>query len=290
MSNGREGDLEISMTPAQIAGVMVVASGAAHAVVNAILKAGADKMSSRALIDGVSALILLPAAFFLPLPTGAWGWLAASGAIHLVYLVALIRTFEGADMMVAYPIFRGIAPALASIVAVAVFREPISLLVAIGVGLVSAGVLATALGRHMGRRTLAWSLLTGVTIALYTVVDAQGVRAAPSAPSYIVWIFLTIGGGVGGAFAFWRGPIFLASARAEWKAGLIAGVLSILTYGLALWAFRLGATPRLAALRETSILFGVLIAIVFLKERATPARLAGVAAILAGAVVLLANG
>ncbi|MDQ2859198.1 MAG: DMT family transporter [Pseudomonadota bacterium] len=278
------------MTPAQIAGVMVVASGAAHAVVNAILKAGADKMSSRALIDGVSALILLPAAFFLPLPTGAWGWLAASGAIHLVYLVALIRTFEGADMMVAYPIFRGIAPALASIVAVAVFREPISLLVAIGVGLVSAGVLATALGRHMGRRTLAWSLLTGVTIALYTVVDAQGVRAAPSAPSYIVWIFLTIGGGVGGAFAFWRGPIFLASARAEWKAGLIAGVLSILTYGLALWAFRLGATPRLAALRETSILFGVLIAIVFLKERATPARLAGVAAILAGAVVLLANG
>jgi len=278
------------MTLAQIAGVMVVASGAAHAAVNAILKSGADKMSSRAMIDGVSALILLPAAFFLPLPAGAWGWLAVSGAIHLVYLFALIKTFEGADMMVAYPIFRGIAPALASIVAVAVFREPISLLVAIGVGLVSAGVLATALGRHMPRRTLAWSLLTGVTIALYTVVDAQGVRAAPSAPSYIVWIFLIIGGGVGGAFALWRGPIFLASARAEWKAGLIAGILSILTYGLALWAFRLGATPRLAALRETSILFGVIIAIVFLKERATPARLAGVASILAGAAVLLASG
>jgi drug/metabolite transporter (DMT)-like permease len=278
------------MAPAQIASIMIVTSGAAHAMVNAILKSGRDKMSSRALIDGCSAIIILPAAFFLPLPTGAWGWLAASGAIHLVYLFALIKAFEGADMMVAYPIFRGVAPALAALVAVAVFREPISLAVAVGVGLVSAGVLTTALGRHMPRRTLAWSLLTGVTIALYTVIDAQGVRAAPSAPSYIVWIFLIIGGGVGGAFALWRGPKFLLSARAEWKAGLTAGALSIVTYGLALWAFRLGATPRLAALRETSILFGVLIAIVFLKERATAARLAGVAAILAGAVALLASG
>ena len=278
------------MSPDQIAGVMVVTSGAAHAMVNAILKSGRDKMSSRALIDGFSALLILPAAFFLPLPTGAWGWLAASSAIHLVYLFALIKAFEGADMMVAYPVFRGVAPALAAVVAVAVFREPITPIVAIGVGLVSAGVLTTALGRHMPRRTLAWSLLTGVAIATYTVVDAQGVRAAPSAPSYIVWNFLVIGGGIGAAFALWRGPTFIFSARTEWKPGLAAGALSIVTYGLALWAFRLGATPRLAALRETSILFGVLIAIVFLKERATPARLAGVAAIAAGAAVLLASG
>ncbi|MGI9169792.1 MAG: hypothetical protein ACR2FH_06385 [Caulobacteraceae bacterium] len=84
--------------------------------------------------------------------------------------------------------------------------------------------------------------------------------------------------------------MFLLTARAQWKPGLIAGAVSIVSYGLALWAFRLGATPRLAALRETSILFGVVIAIAFLKERATPARLAGVAAIGAGSVVLLASG
>lgn len=278
------------MSPAALASVMIVVSGAAHAVVNAILKSGGDKMSSRALIDGFSALLILPAAFFLPLPHHAWGWLAASGVTHLVYMVALIKTFEGADMMVAYPVFRGIAPALASIVAVGVFGEAITLPVAIGVGLVSAGVLATALGRHMPRRALAWSILTGVTIALYTVIDAHGVRAAPSAPSYIVWVFLILGGGIGGLFALWRGPLFLLAARAQWKPGLIAGALSIVTYGLALWAFRLGATPKLAALRETSILFGIAIAIVFLKERATPARLAGAAVILAGAVVLLGSG
>ena len=193
-------------------------------------------------------------------------------------------------MMVAYPVFRGIAPALAAIVAVAIFHEPINLAVAAGVALVSAGVLTTALGRHMDRKTLAWSLLTGATIALYTVLDAQGVRAAPTAPSYIAWAFLIDGGLIGGAFAIWRGPVFIASARAQWRPGLAAGACSIVTYGLALWAFRLGATPRLAALRETSILFGVAIAIVFLKERATAPRLAGVAVIAAGAVVLLANG
>lgn len=278
------------MTTAQIASLMILTSGAAHAVVNAILKSGDDKMSSRALIDGFSALMVAPFAFILPLPTHAWGWLAASWATHLVYLVALIRAYENADMMVAYPIFRGVAPAIAAAVAVLVFGEAITWPVAIGVGLVSAGVLATALGRHMTVKALAWSGLTGVTIALYTVIDAQGVRAAPSAFSYIVWIYLALGGGIGLLFAIWRGPRFLLSAREQWKPGLVAGALSVVTYGLALWAFRLGDTPRLAALRETSILFGVAIAIVFLKERATAGRLIGVAVIAAGAGVLLANG
>ena len=95
---------------------------------------------------------------------------------------------------------------------------------------------------------------------------------------------------IGAAFAIWRGPVFIAAARSQWKPGLIAGALSIVTYGLALWAFRLADIPRLAALRETSILFGVAIAIVFLKERATVARLAGVAIIAVGAAVLLASG
>ena len=95
----------------QIASLMMLASGMAHAVVNAILKSGKDKMSSRALIDGFSALLMAPAAFFNPLPHGAWGWLAASWVTHLVYLVCLIRAFERADMTVAYPILRGVAPA-----------------------------------------------------------------------------------------------------------------------------------------------------------------------------------
>ena len=278
------------MNVATLASLMMIGSGAAHAVVNAVLKSGSDKMSSRALIDGFSAMILLPAAFLLPLPAHAWGWLAASGAIHVVYLFALIKAFETADMLTAYPLMRGLAPMLASVVAVSLFREPISAAIGVGVACVSVGVMIAAIGRHLDRPALLWSLLTGASIALYTVADAQGVRAAPTAPSYIVWIFLVDGVVIGGLFALWRGPTFIVSARGEWRAGLLAGALGVVSYGLALFAYRLGDIPRLAALRETSILFGVLIAIVFLKERATLPRLISAALIGAGAAVLVASG
>ncbi|ATQ41561.1 DMT family transporter [Caulobacter mirabilis] len=278
------------MDLAQGAALMMIASGAAHAVVNAILKAGKDKMSSRALIDGFSALLVLPAAFFVSLPHGAWGWLAGSWATHLVYLFCLIKAFERADMTVAYPIARGVAPALAATAAVLVFDEPLTWLVAGGIGLVSLGVMIVGLGRHADRRALGWAAATGATIAVYTVIDAQGVRAAPSALSYIVWVYLALGGGIALLFALWRGPRFILAARSEWKAGLAAGALSIVTYGLALWAYRLGDTPRLAALRETSIVFALAIGILFLRERMTAGRIAGALVIGLGAALLLAGG
>ncbi len=278
------------MNTAQAASLMIVVSGAAHAVVNAILKSGRDKMSSRALIDGFSALLVLPAVLLLPPPHGAWIWLAGSWATHLVYLICLIKAFERADMTVAYPIARGVAPVLAAAVSVAALGEPITWPVILGIVLVSGGVMTVGLGRHVDRRALGWALATGVCIALYTVLDAKGVRAAPSAPSYIAWVYLTLGAGVGGLFAIWRGPAVLVAARGEWRPGLIAGALSIVTYGLALWAYRLSEIPRLAALRETSILFALVIAVFVLKERVTPQRIAGVLAIGAGAAVLLAAG
>jgi drug/metabolite transporter (DMT)-like permease len=277
------------VTPVQIAAVMMVGSGATHAVVNAILKSGKDKMASRALIDGFSAIIIAPFAFFLPLPHGAWGWLAASGATHLVYLICLVEAFETADFSVAYPVMRGTAPVLAAVVSVGVFGEQLPRMTAVGIGLVSLGVIAMSLGRHADRKTLMWAAGTGVTIALYTVIDAHGVRAAPSAASYIVWVFLSLGFGIAVLFAIWRGPVFILAARTQWKPGLVAGALSIVTYGLALWALRLGDTPRLAALRETSILFAALIAVVFLKERLTRSRAAAVASIAAGAAVLIVS-
>ena len=267
---------------------MIVGSGVAHAVVNVVLKSGKDKMSSRALIDGFSALLLLPAAFFLPLPHNAWGWLATSGLVHLVYLVCLIKAFETTDMSVAYPIARGAAPALAAVGAVLIFDEPITAWIGLGIALISTGVITVGLGRHVDRASLGWAIATGVSIAVYTVVDAQGVRAAPSAQSYIVWIFLTLGGALGALFALWRGPKFIVAARTEWRPGLFAGAMSIVTYGLALWAFRLGDTPRLAALRETSILFATALAIFVLKERVTAWRLTGIALIALGAMLLLA--
>lgn len=265
----------------------MLVSGLAHAIVNAILKSGKDKMSGRALIDGFSALLIAPAALFVPLPQGAWGWLAASWLVHCFYLITLIKAFEQADMSVAYPVSRGLAPGLAAAGAVCFFGEPISAGVLLGIALISVGVMAVGLSHAVNRSALVWAGLTGVSIAGYTVIDAQGVRAAPSAASYIVWTFLMLGLGIGTGFALWRRHRFVEAIAGQWKPGLAAGALSIFTYGLALLALRLGATPRLAALRETSILFGTVLAVVFLKERLTPYRAAGVLAIALGAVALI---
>jgi drug/metabolite transporter (DMT)-like permease len=272
------------------ASILILISGFAHAVVNAILKAGDDKMSRRALIDGFSALILAPAAFVVPLPANAWNWLIASAVVHGLYLFSLIKSFEQSDMTVAYPIARGVAPMLAAAGAVAIFHEPISVYVLVGIVSIACGVMFIGVSHKLERSALLWAMLTGVCIAAYTVIDAQGVRAAPTAFSYIVWTFLMLGGALGTFFALWRGKAFFVSAAGQWKPGLIAGALSIVTYGFALLAFRLGATPRLAALRETSILFGTAIAVVFLNERLTKLRFGGVLAIALGAVVLIAAG
>ena len=269
------------------ASLLMLASGAAHALVNTILKSGGDKMSSRALIDGSSALLVLPLALIVPFPHAAAPWLFASFAVHLVYLVAVIKAFEGADMSAVYPVMRGSAPVVAALVSVMWLGDPISPGVALGIALVTFGTLLVAWWNAPGWRALGWALLTGATIAAYTVIDAKGARAAPSAISYIVWVFLMLGFGIGALFALWRGPRFLAEAKAQWKPGLIAGALSIVTYGLALWAYRLGDVPRLAALRETSIVFGVALAVLVLREKVGKARLAGAIIIAAGAALLI---
>ena len=126
-------------------------------------------------------------------------------------------------------------------------------------------------------------------IASYTVVDAHGVRAAPSAPSYIAWLFVVHGTVIGTTFAAIRGRGLVTIVRDQWKPGVIAGLLSLFTYGFALAAYRLGSTAPLAALRETSILFATLIAVVWLKEQVTAHRVAAALAIAAGAVLILAG-
>ena len=100
------------MSGIDLAYALILASGAIHAVVNAILKAGSDKLVGRALIDGSTALFALPALFFVAPPGAAWPWLAGSVLIHLVYLYALVRAFEVGDFSAAYPVARGTAPLL----------------------------------------------------------------------------------------------------------------------------------------------------------------------------------
>ncbi|URW75802.1 DMT family transporter [Sphingomonas donggukensis] len=268
---------------------MMIASGSIHAVVNAILKGGRDRMAGRAVIDGSSAILMLPAIAFVPLPHGAWGWLFASAAIHAVYLFALVRAFDTSDFSAAYPVLRGVAPLLTAIVVIGLLGEPATAGEIAGIALIGAAMFLLVAGRHIGRAGLGWALLTGAMIAAYTVVDAHGVRAAPTAASYIVWVFVTMGVVVVAMFGLIsRGRIF-AAARTQWRPGVVAGMLSICTYGLALSAFAIGPTAMLAALRETGMVTALLIATLVLKERVTVGRAAAVGGVLVGATLILTH-
>lgn len=276
------------MTPEFLAPAMMIASGSIHAVVNAILKGGKDKMTGRAIIDGSSALILLPATLLVPPPAGAWGWLGLSAAIHCLYLYAVVRAFEASDFSAAYPVMRGVAPMLTATLAILVFGEQISTREIVGIALIGGAVAMLVIGRHLGRAGLGWALLTAAMIGCYTVADAHGVRAAPRPVSYIVWSFVLSGGAIVTMFGLAsRGRIF-AAALAQWKPGVTAGALSIITYGLALNAFALGAIAPLAALRETGMVTALAIAIFFLGERVTAMRALSVLGILVGAALILA--
>jgi drug/metabolite transporter (DMT)-like permease len=269
------------------AAVMMIASGSIHAVVNALVKGGRDKMAARALTDGASAIILLPALAFVAWPTGAWGWLAASAVAHAVYLYALVRAFQTADLTAAYPVLRGTAPVLTALVTIGWLGEPASATQLLGIALIAGATLALVLGRHIDDAALRWSLLTAACIATYTVIDAHGVRAAPTPYGYIAWLFVMMGTVTPAMFAIAsRGAVFDSIGR-QWRTGALAGALSIVTYGLALAALAMGPTAPLAALRETGMVTALVIGMVFLRERVTIRRALAVLGIVAGAALIL---
>ena len=279
----------MTMSPFAVASVMMIASGSIHAVVNAIIKSGRDRMAGRAATDGISALLLLPATLLVPLPAGAWEWLGLSALVHVVYLYAMIRAYAVADFSAAYPVLRGTAPLVTGIVTIGVIGDSAPLPAIAGIACIGAAILALAIGRHLSPGALGWSMLTGTMTAAYTIADAHGVRAAPSVASYIVWDFVGIGAlSVAMFAALSRGAIF-AAIRTQWRPCAAAGALSIVTYGLALAALSLGPTAPLAALRETGMVTALGIAVVFLGERVTPRRVIAVLGILGGAALILAR-
>jgi drug/metabolite transporter (DMT)-like permease len=272
---------------AMLAPLLMIASGSVHAVVNAIVKGGKDKMASRAMTDGSAAIILLPFLLLVPLPQGAWVWLVATALVHALYLYALIRAYQVSDFSSAYPVLRGTAPLVTAGVTLGLLGDNVSTLAVAGIALIGVSMFVLAIGRHLSRAGFGWAVLTGFTIAAYTVIDAAGVRAAPTPFSYIAWMFVTMGLVIVGLFAILtRGTLF-ASMRQQWRPGAIAGALSILTYGLALYALSIGPTAPLAALRETGMVTALIIAAVFLKERVTVGRGVAVLGILAGAGLIL---
>ncbi len=270
---------------------IVLFSALLHAGWNALVRASQDKfLASLHVVCGASALGLL-ALPGLPLPAPAsWPWLLASGLIHVVYFSLVARAYQGADLGFAYPLMRGTAPALTALAAVAWLGEAPSAGGWAGIALICSGVLLLAgrawrSGAHHPAATLAALANAGV-IALYTLVDGLGVRLSGHAFSYTAWVFLLTAVFMLATALVWRGRPALRSLASSGRAALLGGAGTLGAYGLALWAMAQAPIALVAALRETSIVFGALISVVFLHEGLSRLRLVSVLLVCAGAVAL----
>jgi len=274
--------------------ILIFVSAAVHAVVNILTKRADDKYAMRVLIGVFSALFVSPALFFVPLPNhAALQLLAATAAVHAVYEWLLVRSYESAAFSAVYPIARGTGPLFTAIGAMAILGEHAPAVEIAGILFVCGGVIAMGLSHRASAgigQGVAFALATGLTIGLYTLIDATGVRSVPQALTYVLWFFVAHGASVLVTAPGIRGRSVLIEARRQWRLGILLGALAITTYGAAMLAYRFGATAKLAALRETSVLFGSALAMAFLHEHMTKRRWIAAAAIASGAIMLQMGG
>lgn len=270
--------------------ILILVSAAVHALVNILTKGARDKYAMRLLIGVFSALLVAPALFVVPLPGGAAVWLLGGTAfVHAFYELFLVKSYENAAFSAVYPVARGSGPLFTTIGAILILREHPPPIQIAGILLVSGGVIAIGFSHRATRgvrRGLVYALATGVTIGCYTLIDASGVRAVANPWSYILWFFVAHGLCVLVTAPGIRGKRVVIEACRQWKLGILASLLSMISYGAAMLAWRFGATAQLAALRETSVLFGTALAMQFLGETMTPRRWAAACGIALGAILL----
>ncbi|EKS70802.1 MULTISPECIES: EamA family transporter [Caballeronia] len=273
-------------------GGVVLLAAVLHASWNAMLHGNRDRFLSMTwmsiAIGAVSAIVV----FYLPMPAkAAWPYIVASGLVHIVYNVSLVRSYRRGDLAQAYPIARGSSPMLVTLGAAIFAHEAIGPLHALGIVLISGGIIALALqGGRVSRAGVLAALTTGVTIAIYTVIDGIGVRLSDGeALTYTAWMFMF----------YWFMPMIFVAKRgpaALWTpvkrapmavgSSLAGGLVSIAAYGIVIWAMQSGAMGTVSALRETSVVFAALIGRVFLQEAVSARRWLACVVVAVGAVCL----
>lgn len=265
---------------------LVLLAAAMHASWNAMLKHGQDGFWSMTVMGIATALACGACLVFLPLPARAsWPYIALSALLHVGYNAFLVRAYRAGEFGNAYPIARGSSPLLVTLGAALLAGEIPSGRGLAGILLVSGGIISLALGRRLAESGVLAALGTGAFIAAYSVTDGIGVRLSGAPVAYTLWmcalwgatalpVYLALGGG-----RLWRGPRATGLAAA-------GGIISVAAYGIVIFAMAHAPMGSVSALRETSVLFAVLLARIVFGEKLTARRMLSALVIVAGALCL----
>ncbi|WP_282692914.1 DMT family transporter [Streptomyces sp. CC208A] len=281
------------MTPL-VAGAVLVAA-VTHATWNALAHHIRDQLLSFTLISGGGALIGLALVPFLPVPAaGAWPYLIASAVLHVAYYGLLMKSFALGDFGQMYPIARGTAPLVVTLLAAVFVHEVPDTRQLLGVAVACAGLTGLALwgtrGKGVHGPALLAALATGLSIALYTVVDGLGVRASGTTLGYVAWLMALEGLAIPAYALAVRRRALLPALRPHAPRGLLGAALSVAAYALVLWAQTQAPLAPIAALRESSIIVGAAIGALFFKERFGGPRVAAASLMAVGIGLMLSSG
>jgi len=267
---------------------LVLLAAAMHASWNALLKQDDDGLWVMTVMGIATALACAAALFLLPTPARAsWPFIALSALLHVGYNAFLVRAYRGGAFGSAYPIARGSSPLLVTLGAALIAGEMPAGRGVPGILLVSGGIISLAFrGRRPAESGIVYALGTGAVIAAYSVTDGMGVRLAHAPVAYTVWMCMLWGATalplyllLGRGAALWRGPRRTGLAAA-------GGLISVAAYGIVIFAMARAPMGSVSALRETSVLFAVLLGRLVFGEMLTWRRGLAALAIAAGAVCL----
>ncbi len=264
----------------------IMAAAVLHASWNAIIRFGDDKVQGMLLLSVSQGLMGLVLATSLAWPDRrTWMWLFASALLHTVYKVFLTSAYRRGDISRVYPIARGAAPMIVALIGLFILSDTINNRQYLGIFLVGCGITAMARGvftNGESRRLLPFALASALATAGYSLVDGVGARISGAPTLFVAWLFFLDGS----LFTVWalatRGRHIVPPQARLWLLGSIAGAASFAAYWIVVWAMTKAPIALVAALRETSILFAVLIGLTFFREPVDRGKLLAVGLIVAG--------
>jgi len=269
--------------------VLSLVAALLHAAWNLVAKRSADVLSAlwgQFFVAAVIGAVVLAATGGLP--ASGWGWAAASGAVHVPYLVGLARAYEVGDFSLAYPIARGGGALLAGVGGIVLLDDHLSTWSVLAIAMVAAGMALLSVGA--ARVEVAFALFVAVTICAYTLIDSHGSRTVDD-PTYPFASFTATGVMVSiYGLATGRRSELTAAMRADWRQYALTGAMSVAAYALVMAAVRRAPVGYVAALRESSVLVAAFVGWRYLGERDANRRVVAASVIVAGLVALVVAG
>ena len=271
--------------------MVVLAAALLHAIWNAVVKGSNDKIVSMvAVVLGHVPFALIVLFFVEPPMSISWGWLFFGVVLHVGYQLFLVTAYRFGDLSQVYPIARGVAPLLVTLISILFLGVFLTNFQLVAIVVITIGITSVCLVRKndgaLNGSAVVLALITGSFIAGYSLVDGIGARLSGSALGFYSWLAL------GNAFVmiiatcFMRPGVLRDVGRNSKAIIIFGGGASFIAYALVVWAFTQAPIALVTALRETSIVFALLIGVFHLKERLSLVKVFSTAVTLGGAAML----